>query len=67
MPHEFAIGDVYFSPLLFVVILAVIFTWITVAILNRTHLSRLIAYPSVTFIAITVAYVVVIDNFILKF
>ncbi|MCW8327820.1 DUF1656 domain-containing protein [Photobacterium sp. SDRW27] len=67
MPHELAIGDVYFSPFLLVVIMAVIATWVSVAVLNKTRLSRLIAFPSVTFLAITLLYIVAIDSFFLRF
>jgi len=67
VPHELAVGDVYFSPFLLVVIMAVIATWVSVAVLNKTRLSRLIAFPSVTFLAITLFYIVAIDSFILRF
>lgn len=67
IPHELQIGDIYYSPLLLVMIIAIIATWITVAILNKTRLSRLIAFPSITFIAISVFYVVAIDSFFLRF
>ncbi|MDK9770595.1 MULTISPECIES: DUF1656 domain-containing protein [Vibrio] len=67
MPHELSWGDVYFSPFLLVLILAVNATWITVIILNKTRLSRFIAFPSLTFIAIMVFYVVAIDSFYIQF
>ncbi|ABU74529.1 MULTISPECIES: DUF1656 domain-containing protein [Vibrio] len=67
MPHELSWGDVYFSPFLLVLILAVTATWITVIILNKTRLSRFIAFPSLTFIAIMVFYVVAIDSFYIQF
>ncbi|WP_089153685.1 DUF1656 domain-containing protein [Photobacterium proteolyticum] len=67
MPYEMAVGDVYFSPLLLVVIYAVFAAWVTVAVLNKTRLSRLIVFPSVTFLAITLLYVVAIDAFYLRF
>jgi len=67
VPHELAIGDVYYSPILLVIILSLIATWITVAILNKTRLSRLIAFPSTTFMAIMLLYVVGIDHFFLQF
>ncbi len=67
MPHELSWGDVYFSPFLLVLILAVTATWITVIILNKTRLSRFIAFPSLTFIAIMVFYVVLIDSFYIQF
>lgn len=67
IPHELQFGDIYYSPFLLVMIIAIIATWITVAILNKTRLSRLIAFPSITFIAISVFYVVAIDSFFLRF
>ncbi|ELB2006750.1 DUF1656 domain-containing protein [Vibrio parahaemolyticus] len=67
MPHELFWGDIYFSPTLLVLFLAVTATWITVMILNKTRLSRFIAFPSLTFIAIMVGYVVAIDSFYIQF
>ncbi|EDP59659.1 DUF1656 domain-containing protein [Vibrio sp. AND4] len=67
MPHELSWGDVYFSPFLLVLFIAITATWITVIIMNKTRLSRFIVFPSLTFIAIMVLYVVVIDSFYLQF
>ncbi|MGR5175430.1 DUF1656 domain-containing protein [Vibrio mediterranei] len=67
MPHELAWGDVYFSPLILVLVLALIATWITVVIFNKVRVSRFIAFPSLTFLAILVLYVVAIDHFYLRF
>ncbi|GAA5647687.1 MULTISPECIES: DUF1656 domain-containing protein [Vibrio] len=67
MPHELSWGDIYYSPLLLVLVIAVTATWITVLIFNKTRLSRFVAYPSLTFMAILVMYVVAIDSFFLKF
>jgi Ca2+/Na+ antiporter len=67
MPHELSWGDVYFSPFLLVLLLAVTATWITVIVLNKTRLSRFITFPSLTFIAIMVFYVVAIDSFYIQF
>jgi hypothetical protein len=67
MPYELSWGDVYFSPLLLVLFLSVTATWITVILLNKTRLSRFIAFPSLTFIAIMVCYVVAIDSFYIQF
>ena len=67
MPHELSWGDVYFSPFLLVLFMAITATWITVIIMNKTRLSRFIVFPSLTFIAIMVLYVVVIDSFYLQF
>ncbi|UJZ95329.1 DUF1656 domain-containing protein [Photobacterium damselae subsp. damselae] len=66
MPHELSMGDIYYSPVLLVVVLSLLATWITVVILNKTRLSRFIAYPSLTFLAIMVFYVVVIDTFYIQ-
>lgn len=65
--HELSIGDVYFSPILSVLVLSVVFTWITVFILNRTRVARFIAYPSLTFVAFCTIYLVIIDQFFLPF
>lgn len=67
MPHELAWGDVYFSPVLLVMVMALSATWLSVILLNKSRISRFIAFPSLTFLAILVIYVVVIDSFILRF
>ncbi|HIF9195422.1 TPA: DUF1656 domain-containing protein [Photobacterium damselae] len=66
MPHELSMGDIYYSPVLLVAVLSLLATWITVVILNKTRLSRFIAYPSLTFLAIMVFYVVAIDTFYIQ-
>ncbi|OBU46618.1 hypothetical protein AYY27_03290 [Photobacterium damselae] len=66
IPHELSMGDIYYSPVLLVVVLSLVATWITVVILNKTRLSRFIAYPSLTFLAIMVFYVVAIDTFYIQ-
>ena len=60
-PHELAAGDVYYSPILLVIALALMGTWITVVILNKTRISRFIVFPSITFLAIMTLYIVMID------
>ncbi|MGF1771004.1 DUF1656 domain-containing protein [Vibrio wakamikoensis] len=67
MPHELAWGDIYFSPLTLVVCMAIVATWITVIIMNKTKLSRFVAFPSLTFLAIVVMYVVAFDHFVIRF
>ncbi|MCW8345108.1 DUF1656 domain-containing protein [Vibrio sp. ZSDZ65] len=67
MPHELAWGDIYFSPLLVVILLALVATWVTVIVLNKTKLSRFVAFPSLTFLALLVIYVVAIDSYYLRF
>lgn len=66
-PHELSAGDVYFSPLLLVVILAFLAAGLTVMVLNKLKVSRFIAAPSYVFIAITALYMVLIDTFWIKF
>ena len=66
-PHELAAGDVYFSPLLLVIVLAFIAASMTAVLFNKLHLSQYIIYPPLTFIAIITIYVVMIDQFIIKF
>nr|WP_218136564.1 DUF1656 domain-containing protein [Photobacterium damselae] len=66
IPHELSMGDIYYSPVLLVAVLSLVATWITVVILNKTRLSRFIAYPSLTFLAIMIFYVVAIDTFYIQ-
>jgi len=65
-PHELAISDVYVSPVLVVVLFAFMATNITVIILNRLKLSKLMFFPSLSFVAIMILYIVVIDKFLIK-
>lgn len=66
-PHELSIGDVYFSPMLLVLMLAFFAAGITVIVLNKLKLSRFIAAPSYVFIAIMALYIVLIDTFWIRF
>ncbi len=61
MPHELAIGDVYFSPVVPVFTLALLGAWITTGLLNKLRVSRYIMYPNVTFLALMVAYTLLMD------
>lgn len=65
-PHELAWGDVYFSPWLPVISVALIATWVTIIVLNKVRLSRFIVYPSTTFLAIMVFYMIAIDALWIK-
>ena len=62
-PHEIMIGDVYFSPVLVVVLFAFFATSFTTLILNRFKLSQYIFYPPLAFLAIMTLYIVFIDTF----
>jgi len=65
-PHELAIGDVYFSPLLLVIILSFIATGLTTVILNKIRLSSYFFYPPLSYLAIMTLYIVLIDAFYIK-
>ena len=56
IPGEFAIGGVYFPPLLFVGLLAIIMALITAQLLNRYRLSRFFSFPPLVFVALIVIY-----------
>ena len=62
-PHELVVGDVYFSPILLVVILAFFLTALTTLLLNKFKLSQFVYYPSLAFLAIMTLYIVFIDKF----
>jgi len=66
VPHELSIGDVYFSPVLPVISLALIATWLTIMVLNKLGLSRYIMFPSSTFLALMIGYVLLLDAFWIK-
>ena len=65
-PHELAAGDVYFSPLLLVLLLAFIAAAISGLILNKLRLSQYIIYPPLSFIAILVIFVIIFDHYLIK-
>lgn len=64
--HELAAGDVYFSPLLLVLFLAFIAAALSGVILNKLRLSQYIIYPPLSFIAMMVIFVVLIDHYLIK-
>ena len=66
VPHELAIGDVYFSPMLAVLAISLVLSWLTVVVLNKLRWSRFVSYPSATFVAIMVFYVMLIDHLWIK-
>ncbi len=66
-PHELSLGDVYFSPMLLVIVLSFLAAGITVIVLNKLKLSRFILAPSYVFIAILALYIVLIDTFWIRF
>ena len=64
--HELAAGDVYFSPVLIVIVLAFIAAALSGVLLNKLRLSQFIIYPPLSFIAIMVIFVVIIDHYLIK-
>jgi len=66
-PHELSLGDVYFSPILSVIVMAFVATVITVTLLNKLKVSRYFYAPSYVFIAILTLYMLLIDHFWIKF
>ena len=62
IPHELAIGGVYFPPLLIAGIIAAAATWLTAIVLNHFRLSRFLVYPPLIFLALFVLYTGVIGS-----
>lgn len=56
IPSEFAIGEVYFPPELFVGFLAVILAVLTARLMNRWRLSQYFFFPPAVFVAFIVIY-----------
>jgi hypothetical protein len=65
VPIEFAIGGVYFPPLLIAGILGVLAAALTAMLLNRYRLSRFFFYPAVVFLALATLYTALIGTFII--
>ena len=65
IPSEFALGDVYFPPLLIAAMLGVILAWLTAKQLNRYRLSRFFFYPPLALLAFAVIYTVLIGTFVI--
>ncbi len=63
IPKEFAIGGVYFPPLLIASILGVLAAALTAMLLNRYRLSRFFFYPPLVFAALAVIYTWLIGTF----
>ena len=66
-PHELSAGDVYFSPMLLVIVLAFLAAGMTVIAFNKLKVSRFFVAPSYVFVAIVALYMVLIDTFWIKF
>ncbi len=66
-PHELSLGDVYYSPLLLVALLAFIAALITVTLLNKFKLTRYFYAPAYVFVAIMSLYALLIDAVWIQF
>ena len=64
IPSEFAIGGVYFPPLLIASFLGVTAAVLTAYLLNRYRLSRFFFYPPLVFLALAVIYSGVIGTYV---
>ena len=67
MPHEFAIGGVYFPPLLIASFLGVTAAVLTGIALNRYRLSRFFFYPPLVFLALAVIFTVLFGTVLIPF
>jgi hypothetical protein len=65
VPSEFAIGEVYFPPLLIAALIGLLAAWLTARLLNRYRLSRFFFYPPLVLLALVFIYTVVIGTFII--
>jgi len=65
-PHELALGDVYLSPTLPVITVALLGAWISVIVLNKMRLSRYIMFPSTTFLTLMTLYILLMNAFWIK-
>ena len=64
---ELSVGGVYFSPLLFAIILGVIVAWLVTRVLNWTRLSRFVWFPPLFFLALAVICTHLIGRFLIPF
>ena len=65
VPSEFAIGDVFFPPLLIAGILGVAAAVLTAYLLNRYRLSRFFFYPPLVCLALAVIYTSIIGTYVI--
>ena len=64
MPHEIAIGGVYFPPILIAAVLGALAALATGRALDRVRLSKYFFYPPLLMLSLTVIYTVVIGTFV---
>lgn len=62
-PHELALGDVYLAPMLPVFACALLGAWISIILFNKLRLSRYIMFPSTTFLALMLLYMLLMNTY----
>lgn len=65
VPHEFAIGGVYFPPLLIAAIIGLALTKISTGFMNRYHWVQHFFYPPLVKLSILASYTVLIGTFVM--
>ena len=65
IPYEFAIGGVYFPPMLIAAIFGVLATVITVRLLNSYGLSKYFFYPPLVSMSLITIYTMLIGIFVI--
>ena len=65
IPSEFAVGGVYFPPMLIAALLGMVLAWLSAHLLNRYRLSRFFFYPPLVLLAFAVIYTVLIGTFVI--
>jgi hypothetical protein len=65
IPSEFALGEVYFPPLLITALLGTTLAWLTAQLLNRYRLSRFFFYPPLVLLALSVIYTVILGTLVI--
>jgi hypothetical protein len=64
VPHEIAIGGVYFPPILIAAILGTLAALATGRALDRVRLSKYFFYPPLIMLSLAVIYTVIIGTFV---
>jgi hypothetical protein len=65
VPHELAIGEVLFPPLLLAALLGLAAALATGRLLNRRQLTELLFYPPLVLVALAVLYTVLIGSVVI--
>jgi len=60
IPHEFAIGGVYFPPMLIAAFVGILGAMATTRLLNRYRLSKYFFYPPLVSLALMIIYTAIL-------